>query len=117
MTSSITHSNLGDTVSDFKPAESIVVPCRNEVDHIETALRSILAQEIPPGGFEVIVADGISDDGTRSVLFDMAKENSRLRIIDNPGGIVSTGLNRAIRLARGKIIIRMYVHTSYAPDY
>ena len=30
-----------------KPIVSIVVPCRNERDHIETALKSILAQEPP----------------------------------------------------------------------
>jgi succinoglycan biosynthesis protein ExoA len=117
MTSSITNSNFGDTVSNAEPTVSIVVPCRNEAEHIETALTSILAQETPPGGFEVIVADGMSDDGTRSILFKLAKEDSRLRIVDNPGGIVSTGLNAAIRLARGKIIIRMDAHTTYAPDY
>src|SRR5215831_85201 len=117
MTSSITHSNFGDTVSDFKPAVSIVVPCRNEADHIEAALRSILAQETSPGGFEVIVADGMSDDGTPSILSKLAKEDSRLRTVDNPGGIVSTGLNAAIRLAQGRTIIRMDAHTSYAPDY
>ena len=100
-----------------KPIVSIVVPCRNERDGIETALRSILAQEPPVGGFEVIVADGMSDDGTRSILSRLTKEDSRLRIIDNPGGIVSTGLNGAVRLARGRTIIRMDAHTSYAPDY
>jgi len=100
-----------------KPIVSIVVPCRNERDGIETALRSILAQEPPVGGFEVIVADGMSDDGTRNVISKLAKENSRLQIVDNPRGIVSTGLNRAIRAARGKLIIRMDAHTEYAPDY
>ena len=100
-----------------KPIVSIVVPCRNGADQIETALRSILAQETPPGGFEVIVADGMSADGTHSILSALAKENSLLRIVDNPGGIVSTGLNAAIRLARGKIIIRMDAHTTYDKNY
>jgi succinoglycan biosynthesis protein ExoA len=117
MTSSVANSNFGDTISDPGPAVSIVVPCRNEAEHIETALRSILAQESPPGEFEVIVADGMSDDGTRTILSKLSKENSQLRLVDNPGRIVSTGLNGAIRLARGKVIIRMDAHTSYAPDY
>jgi hypothetical protein len=38
-------------------------------------------------------------------------------MVDNPEGIVSTGLNRAIRQAQGKIIIRMDGHTTYARDY
>ncbi len=99
------------------PAVSVVIPCRNERDHIEACLRSVLAQEPPEGGFEVIVADGMSDDGTRAVLDRFAEEDQRLRIIDNPGRIVSTGLNAAIEAARETIIIRMDAHTEYAPDY
>src|SRR6266508_572896 len=99
------------------PAVSIVIPCRNEKDHIEACVWSILAQEPPPGGFEIIVADGMSDDGTRDVLMRLVKEDARLRIVDNPGRIVSTGLNAAIRAAQGRIIIRIDAHTEYAPDY
>jgi succinoglycan biosynthesis protein ExoA len=99
------------------PAVTVVVPCRNERSGIQSAVQSILAQELPPGGFEVIVADGMSDDGTRSILFKLAGENHRLRIVDNPAGIVPTALNSAIRQARGDIIIRMDAHTNYAPDY
>lgn len=102
---------------DTSPAVSIVVPCRNEKDYIEACVRTILAQELPPGGFEIIVADGMSDDGTRGILMKLAEEDSRLRVVDNPGRIVSTGLNEAIRVAQGRVIIRMDAHTEYAPDY
>jgi glycosyltransferase involved in cell wall biosynthesis len=110
-------ANFEDTPASVKPVVSIVVPCRNERDQIETAIQSILAQEPPPGEFEVIVADGMSDDGTRSILLKLAKENSRLRIVDNPAGTVSTGLNAAIREAKGSVIMRMDAHTGYARDY
>ena len=102
---------------DVSPAVSVIVPCRNERDQIESALKSILTQETPPGGFEIIVADGMSDDGTREILARLAAEDSRLRIIDNPERIIPTGLNSAIRAAQGRIIIRMDAHTEYAPDY
>jgi succinoglycan biosynthesis protein ExoA len=104
-------------VSGTLPTVSIVIPCRNEKDHIEVCLRSILAQESPPGGFEVIIADGMSEDGTRDILKRLKGEDSRIRSVDNPGRIVSTGLNAAIRAARGRIIARMDAHTEYAPDY
>jgi glycosyltransferase involved in cell wall biosynthesis len=100
-----------------KPIVSIVVPCRNERDHIETVLKSILAQQPPPGNFEVIVTDGMSDDGTREVILRLARVDSRIRMVDNRRRIVSTGLNAAIREAHGSIIIRMDAHTNYAPDY
>jgi len=100
-----------------QPLVSIVVPCRNERDHIETMLASIVAQEPPAGGFEVIVADGMSDDGTREIVLRQALTDARIRMIDNQGSIVSSGLNAAIGEARGTIIIRMDAHTEYARDY
>ena len=103
--------------ADRPPRVSVIVPCRNEKDHIEALVRSILAQEPPPGGFEVIVADGRSDDGTREIIERIAKSEPRLRVVDNPGRIVSNGLNAAIRAARGDVIVRMDAHTIYASDY
>lgn len=95
----------------------MVVPCRNERDGIEACLRSLLRQESPSGDFEIIVADGMSDDGTRDILKWLVAEHPQLHVIDNPGRIVSTGLNAAIRAARGNIIIRIDAHSVYALDY
>jgi glycosyltransferase involved in cell wall biosynthesis len=80
-------------------------------------LRSILEQEEPEGGFEVIIADGMSSDGTREILKRLATQERRIRVIDNPQVIVSSGLNIAARTARGEIIIRMDAHSEYASDY
>jgi succinoglycan biosynthesis protein ExoA len=99
------------------PLVSVIIPCRNECACIEACVRSVLAQRSPPGGLELIIADGMSDDGTRDIVLRLAGEDSRLRVVDNPGRIVSSGLNAAIRAARGKIIARMDAHTEYAPDY
>ena len=40
-----------------------------------------------------------------------------IKIIDNPGLIVPTGFNAAIRAANGEILIRIDGHTTIAPDY
>ena len=96
---------------------SIIVPCRNEVSAIAATVDSIRSQDPIDGDFEVIVADGMSDDGTREILSQLAAADPRIIIVDNPEGIVSTGLNRAIRQAQGNIIIRMDAHTIYARDY
>jgi len=99
------------------PKITIIVPCRNEKSHIDEAVSSILSQESVTGGFEIIIADGGSDDGTREILDRMSAGESHLRIIDNPEHIVSTGLNAAIRAAQGDIIIRMDAHTKFSRDY
>ena len=67
--------------------------------------------------WEAIVADGMSDDGTREILREYSARDPRLCVVDNPRRVVSPGLNAAIRAARGAMIIRMDAHTCYAPDY
>ena len=106
-----------NTQSYTQPLVSIVLPCRNEARYIEACIQSILAQEVPEGGLEIVAADGMSTDGTREYLEEMARRHPQLRVLNNPGRIVSTGLNEAIRAARGQIIVRMDAHTTYAPDY
>ena len=93
---------------------SVVVPCRNEIRHIRAFLDSVLRQELGRIEMEVLIADGMSDDGTRLVLDEFERKFAAIRVLDNPEKIASTGLNRAIREARGEIIIRMDAHTTYA---
>lgn len=96
---------------------SIIVPCRNEIRHIREFLESVFSQELARIEMEVLIADGMSVDGTREVLAEFERKFAALRVFENPEGIVSTGLNRAIREATGEIIIRMDAHSVYPPDY
>jgi glycosyltransferase involved in cell wall biosynthesis len=97
---------------------TIIVPCRNEARHVEPFCRSVLAQQMADDvRLQLVIADGMSDDGTRERLAQLAADDPRIVWIDNPGRIVSTGLNRALGRAEGEVIVRMDVHTEYAPDY
>src|SRR5690606_36943066 len=84
---------------------------------IDSCLSSVLAQELPGLTFEVIVADGMSEDGTRRKLEVWRNRDPRIHLVDNPGRIVPTGLNAALAIARGPIIVRMDVHCTYPTDY
>jgi len=99
------------------PMVSVVIPCRNEARHIEACLRGVLGFEEPAGGFEVIVADGMSEDGTREILARIVAEDPRVRLVDNGKRTTPAGLNAGIRAARGEIIVRIDAHSEYAPDY
>src|SRR5688572_22587354 len=105
------------TKQSAAPKISVVIPCRNERNHIEECLRSIFKQDPVPGDFEVIVADGISEDGTREILERIARAEPRLRVIDNPDRSTSHALNAGIRQAHGEYVARMDAHNYYAPDY
>lgn len=97
---------------------SIVIPCRNEKQHICEFLDSLMNQSLDrEWGIEILVADGLSEDGTREALLDYMVRVPSVRVIDNPGRIVSTGLNAAIAASSGEVIIRMDAHTTYARDY
>jgi len=96
---------------------SVVAAVRRERATIKSFLASVAAQDLPGVEWEVIVAEGLSDDGTREILDRRAREWPRLTVIDNPRRIAATGLNAAIRRARGEVIVRMDAHTEYAPDY
>src|SRR5271169_5077989 len=98
-------------------AASNVAPCRNEAKSIDAFLNSLLNQEMGDIHWEAIIADGLSEDGTRKVLQQVSKEHPQIRMIDNPSRIASTGLNACIRAAKGEVIVRMDVHTEYKADY
>ncbi len=103
-------------MNEFPPV-SIIIPCRNEKQHVHSFIESLLAQSYPSENMEVIVADGMSDDGTRDLLDEICAVHDHVRVVENPKRIVSTGLNIAIMAARNDIILRMDMHTEYAPDY
>jgi len=99
------------------PAISVIVPCRNERAHIEACVRSILAQQPPPGGFELLVVDGMSDDGTREILARLAREDARVRLIDNVQQVKGPALNLGLGQASGRYVAVLDAHSRYAPDY
>lgn len=99
------------------PIVSIVAPCRNEVDYIEKAIKSILQNDYPHEKTELLIVDGMSTDGTREIVSKMAKQDSRIRLVDNPKKIVPSAMNIGIKQARGEYIIRIDCHSTFAPDY
>jgi succinoglycan biosynthesis protein ExoA len=101
------------------PFVSVLLPIRNESNFIERGLRAVAEQNYPLDRMEVLVADGRSTDDTRAMILQFANSHPELkiRILDNPGKIVPTGMNIALRKARGEIIVRVDGHCIIAPDY
>jgi glycosyltransferase involved in cell wall biosynthesis len=105
------------TLGTTPPLVSVIVPCRNEARYIAACLDSVLASDYPSDSLEILVADGQSDDGTRTILERYARQDPRIRLIDNPRQTTPAGLNQAIRSSSGSVIIRMDAHVLYPERY
>jgi succinoglycan biosynthesis protein ExoA len=99
------------------PFVSIIMPVYNERDFLEKSLRSVLAQDYPSHRFEILIADGMSNDGTREIIHAFSEEHPNFKLVDNPGKIVPTGMNAALQHANGEVIIRVDGHCMIAKDY
>jgi glycosyltransferase involved in cell wall biosynthesis len=105
------------TAATPSPFVSVIMPVRNECGYIKRSLESVFTQDYPAESFEVIVADGMSNDGTRDIVRHWQTRFPNLHLIDNQGRIAPTALNVAISHARGEIIIRVDGHCEIARDY
>src|SRR5438067_2324130 len=99
------------------PLVSVVLPIRNEAAYIARSLDAVLAQDYPTDRLEILVVDGMSIDRTREIVRQFQAVHPNLRLIDNPGRIVPTGLNAALAVARGDFIVRVDGHCEIASDY
>lgn len=98
---------------------SVIVPCFNEQSTIRLLLEALLQQTFPRVDMEVIIADGMSTDGTRDVIAAFQKDSPDLsvRIVDNTLRSIPSAVNRAIESSRGEIILRLDAHSKPYPDY
>ncbi len=107
----------GSFSSDRQPFVSVIIPCYNERRFIGQCLDSIIANSYPKDRLEVIVVDGMSDDGTRGIVEEYGRQYSFIRLIDNPFRIKPKALNLGIQAALGEVIIRMDAHAYYDSEY
>lgn len=104
-------------VSEKKITVSVIIPCRNEEKFINKCLDSIIDNEYPKDRFEILVVDGMSEDGTRDIIKKFSQKYSFINLLDNHKKIVPTALNIGIHFAKGDIIIRMDAHNVYEKHY
>jgi colanic acid biosynthesis glycosyl transferase WcaI len=103
-------------VSDL-PLISVIMPVRDEAPILRDVMRSMLAQERRGFELEVLAVDGRSTDGSRAILDEIAAEDPRLRVVDNPHQLTPHALNIGLHEARGDFVCICGSHTVYDQDY
>ena len=100
--------NAGTTKDN--PFVTVIMPIRNEADFIEACIRSVSEGDYPADRFEILVVDGMSDDGTREIVSRLASVDPRIRLLDNPDRGVAPAMNLGIRAAKGELFVRIDGH-------
>jgi succinoglycan biosynthesis protein ExoA len=95
---------------------SVLVPVRDEQALIATTARTILDQRLD-GSIELLMIEGCSRDGTRAALEQLASEDERVKVLDNPDGDLASALRIGLQTARGEFVAKMDAHTYFPPTY
>lgn len=99
------------------PFVSVIIPCRNEEKFIAKCLDSVIANDYPKNRLEILVVDGISEDGTRKIIQEYMQQHSFIRLMDNPRKITPVAFNIGIKNSEGAIISIHSAHAIYNEDY
>jgi glycosyltransferase involved in cell wall biosynthesis len=101
---------------------SVIIPVRNEEKFIKRCIERLANQTYEKKDIEVLVVDGMSEDGTREIIHRISRflannYRMKIRLIDNPKGQRAAALNIGIKEASGDIILRIDAKTIIPPDY
>jgi succinoglycan biosynthesis protein ExoA len=88
-----------------KPLLSVIVPVRNEAEHIADVLQQILAQTLEDHRYEILVVDGRSEDGTAAIVAALAEKHPMIRLLDNPNFLSGEARNIGVQNARGDFVV------------
>jgi glycosyltransferase involved in cell wall biosynthesis len=106
----------GVRAKKFLPPVTVIMPVLNEESHLEASVQSILSQSYPTD-VELILALGPSHDSTNAIAKLLAKKDKRIKLLDNPRGLTTVGLNAAIKIAKHDYIVRIDAHSEPAENY
>lgn len=92
---------------------SVVIPCYNEENNIESLVRKVL--EAPVKNKEIIVVDDCSKDGTRAILESVIKPLVSKVIYHEVNGGKGAALRTGFKAATGDVVIIQDADLEYDP--
>jgi len=87
------------------PEISVVVPTYNRIETLRHVLPSLLAQDLPPESFEVLVCDSNSNDGTAEYLTKMRELYPNVDHLPGAYSGRAMARNAGIERARGSVVL------------
>lgn len=96
----------------------VVIPTFNEERHIEACIRSLMGQG--EKAFQMVVADGMSQDRTVEIVRNLQPDFPSLRLIENPKRLQSAAVNLAAEQFadfENGVLVRCDAHSLYPPNF
>lgn len=98
----------------FRPTVTVIVPAYNEERVIEASVRRILDSDWAE--LDVIVADDGSKDATSAIVAAAFGNEPRVRLMTLENGGKASALNRALKVARGEIVVALDADTQFEKE-
>jgi glycosyltransferase involved in cell wall biosynthesis len=112
----VTTSQPNPSATGASVLATTLTPVLNEERHIRETVAALQSQDLD-GPIEFVFIDGRSTDRTRAILEELAVEDPRIKILDNPARHTASALNIGLRAAQGEYVARIDAHTWYPPSY
>lgn len=104
-------------MTDGRPSVTIAVATSDDEARVERCVRNAIAQDYPRELVEIVVADAMSMDATREIVLRLGEEDARVRLVENPQRSRAAGLNVALRLAHGEVLVPMDPAAEYGRNH
>jgi len=95
----------------------VLVPVLNEGAQLRESVASMQAQDLRGLTMELLLVDGGSDQETKGILAELAENDPRIRLLENPARTTPVALNIALSHARGEYVARMDAHSRFPSCY
>ena len=87
------------------PVVSVLLPCYNASSTLDEALESLTNQSLTD--FEIVAVEDGSTDGTLKTLHEWARQDERIRVLEQEHGGIVCALNAGLAACRASYVARM----------
>ncbi len=99
-------TRFDETIDDYEPAITVVIPMFNEGAGIRRTIASLLEQDYPEDKLEICVVDDCSTDDSYRHAREAAKESPRVSVLKNAVNMGKRrSINQAVRASDREIIV------------
>jgi glycosyltransferase involved in cell wall biosynthesis len=97
------------------PQVSVIIPVWNRGKKLSKCLESVLDQTFTD--YEVVVVDNASTDGTKSVIDEFARRNSKVKYLHEPKRGIGSARYKGEIFSKGKVILMTDSDCEVPPDW